>query len=428
MKSIHGWALFVGLACLPCGAARAHTSYEIQSIIRSGDRAGNLLLKKDASFFIGALNDRGQILLVTDNSAGGQALIQCTEGDRVPIAARGGDAPNGKWSDKVSVVAPVSMNQRGDAVFTADVTTAAGTQPATFRWDASLRQVTPVVNGLPAIPNLSSDAGSLRPVLNNQDEIALAVPLGGRPGQPRDGVFLLAPDNPMLPIALPDAPMPDNRTLLAAVMPSLTDDGRVAFLARAAGDDYPVRPCAWEQGAFSQLAVGTTRSLGTLHFLTFTGIWANNQNRNLLLAAHQHSLSGASNALYFLSGGQFVPVLLPGQPLPDGGRFLTVQPQEVTSLDIKLATGVSAPNDAGQHVILALLEHNVTAAYLMDANGRLTPILRSGAMTKLGKVTSVGWGGGKSQGAGLNNAGQVALTVRFTGGVDTVVLMTPTAP
>ena len=40
---------------------------------------------------------------------------------------------------------PVSMNQRGDAVFTADVTVGDKTDAGTFRWEYAARQVNLVI-------------------------------------------------------------------------------------------------------------------------------------------------------------------------------------------------------------------------------------------------------------------------------------------
>jgi hypothetical protein len=74
------------------------------------------------------------------------------------------------------------------------------------------------------------------------------------------------------------------------------------------------------------------------------------------------------------------------------------------------------------------LEGGATAAYLMEPDGKLSLILKSGTTTSLGKVLSVGIGAGKSQGVALNGKGQVAVTLRLAGGAETVVLLTPAAP
>jgi hypothetical protein len=64
----------------------------------------------------------------------------------------------------------------------------------------------------------------------------------------------------------------------------------------------------------------------------------------------------------------------------------------------------------------------------MDVDGKLSLILKSGMVTQLGKIVSVGQGAGGSQGIGLNSQGQVVLPVQIAGAADTVVLLPPKAP
>jgi hypothetical protein len=88
----------------------------------------------------------------------------------------------------------------------------------------------------------------------------------------------------------------------------------------------------------------------------------------------------------------------------------------------------------GQHAFIATLTDGARAAYLMDADGKLSLILKSGTATELGKVTQLGRNtfvagltrGG--QGVGLNSQGQEALPVQIEGGPFTIVLLTPAAP
>jgi hypothetical protein len=64
----------------------------------------------------------------------------------------------------------------------------------------------------------------------------------------------------------------------------------------------------------------------------------------------------------------------------------------------------------------------------MDADGKLSLILKSGTKTNLGTVTSVGLGSGASMGVGLNSKGQIALTIDYVKGAETIVLLTPAGP
>jgi hypothetical protein len=132
--------------------------------------------------------------------------------------------------------------------------------------------------------------------------------------------------------------------------------------------------------------------------------------------------SSGPDLLYRFANGQLAPVLLPGQRLPDGSTFKALQ---IYELD---AVGISAANEAGQHVILARLDEagqSRTAAYLLEEDGSLSLILKSGATTDLGVVASIGARNGQD-GVGLNRRGQVAVPVRFGSDPDTLVLLTST--
>jgi hypothetical protein len=115
-------ALLAGLMLLADRVIWAQTSYQIQPIVSTGDLVGNVRIKANGAFFVGGMNDSGQILFVADNAAGGQLLLQFADGRLSPIVVAGGLAPGGTWSQKVSIASPVSVNQLGDAVFAADVT------------------------------------------------------------------------------------------------------------------------------------------------------------------------------------------------------------------------------------------------------------------------------------------------------------------
>src|SRR5262249_6240388 len=145
--------------------------------------------------------------------------------------------------------------------------------------------------------------------------------------------------------------------------------------------------------------------------------WVNNHDRNVLVAAHLLGLAGHLYPLYRMSDGVPAPVALPGMPMPGGGKFLTL-----------LLNAVGTANAAGEHPFLALLQDESTAAYRLGSDGQISLVLKSGASSSLGTITNVGQGLRLSEGIGLNDKGQVALTLRIGSGVSTVALLTPTAP
>jgi hypothetical protein len=430
VKPVRLVAFLVTLTLLTGGIARAQTSYRIQPIVSLGDPVGGVRIKPNGAFFVGGINDSGQVLFVADSAGGGQMLVQYADDQLIPIAMPGGNAPGGTWSPKVSITCPVSINRFGSAVFAADVTAGGQSAVEMFRWEAEARQVTPVMTpGIAAVRNLTfATGGGSGPTINDRNEIALVAAVRSADGKAGNGVFYLGEDGRPQPVALPDEALPDGGQILLARMPSLNDAGVMALLARSHMGVLD-RLLIWERGALSQIPPPDAKTLGSRHLVSFTGIWVNNQNPNVLLAAHLHDLSGASNALYLFTGGGYMPVVVPGQRMPGGGVFQTIQPQDPGSQDTSLATGVSAANDMGQHVVVAALADRLTtAAYRMDPDGKLSLILKSGMSTPLGPVVSVGQGTGGSQGVGLNSKGQVVLPVKFAGHRDALVLLTPPAP
>jgi hypothetical protein len=397
----------------------AGASYRVQPVVRRGDRIGDRPIKTDGYFAVSALNDRGQILFVADTSDGNQMLVQ-TDGDRLlPIAAAGGEAGGRQWGRGLGIRLPVRMNQRGNVLFTADETVGQRREAGTFFWEYAAQRFSPVgLQGMLAGQGLAFDPrGLIAPGLNNRDDLVLAATVRPveRSGAARAGIFFVSRDGPALPVALPDGPLPGGGRLTWASHPSVDDAGRVAFVGLAQGSHLSA-PYLWEQGLLTALPVdGVVPPRGLLS-LGFDGVWVNNANRNVLATVFFHSISIHSAALYLLSGGAAIPVAIPGQEMPGGGRFREL-----------LDHGVSEANEAGQHAFLARLQDGATAAYQMEADGTVSLILKSGAETSLGRVVSIGRGFGYLHGVGINHQGQVALTLRFDRGPETLVLLTPSA-
>jgi hypothetical protein len=408
----------LALMLLAQSVAGAQTTYKIQPIVKLGDQVGDLTIRAEGGDFeIGTLNDNGQIVFITENANvdGSEMLFQYTDGKLIPLVAAGREAPGGRWSQAGGIYAPVSMNQLGNVVFATPVTVGDSTTPGTFLWDFKAQKTTAVaLKGMPAANNLSFEAaGSFAPAINNRNEIALLGQVKNAEGKALDGLFFRGTDGTLRPVALPDQELPGGGKILSTLLPSLNDAGVIAFSVRRQGDaDYSAY--LWNNGTITPLAVvGSDAPDGR----RFNGVAArvNNKNGNVLV------VDGFANppdptrpgAIYLFAGGKLTPVLVPGQEMPGGGKF--------KSLPLSIYA-VSFANDAGQHVILANLQDGATAAYLMQADGTLSLILKSGTTTDLGKITSIG---GATSGVGFNNKGQVALVVQINEGLDTMVLLTP---
>ncbi len=410
MKSLRLLLLLTPLALLTGDPARATGLYQTQPIITLGDKVGSPPLHTSEGLWVGALNDSGQIAFVTGNSTGGPLLLRYVNGQFAPIVVAGQIFPLGTWPPLSVVWSPVSMNQSGSIAFSV-LDQQAGAALGTFVWNPKTQQVTPIaLKGMSASGNLTFVAGGgPSPAINNHNDIAFVADVKNAGGEIQSGVFLQSGDGKLQPVALPDQALPDGGQIQSASHPSLNDNGAVAFLAIRKGDTA-TSAFVWANGMIAPVAAAGGAAPGGGNFSGIWGAWVNNKNPNVLVEANVKSLT-AAHSLYLFTGDTLTPVAAAGKNLP-GGTLKGVE------------GGVSAANDAGQHVFLAALTDKTTAAYLLNADGTVTLLLKSSATTEPGAIVRVGEA--STFGVGLNNKGQVALVVRFAGGRSgTLVLMTP---
>lgn len=419
------WAGLHALRCLACVAGLIALSAPaigttFLPIARVGDPVEGLAIPLDGSFHVGPLNDAGQLCLIAETESGEQLLLQYGAGKLTPVVLPGGEGPLGKWPQTLWLYPPPGMNRHGFILFSGLLVSGSGGPAAgTFLWEAVSRKLVPIA--LPgmqfAADQLLDWAGGPSPVVNGRGEIALVVNVRSASGRSFPGIFHRDAEGRLTPVALPDQRLPGGGRVAFAVRPSLTDAGTLAFLVRRQGAELE-QPYLWERGRLTALPVSGVTVPRGLDFERFSGIWLNNGNRTALLSGELHSSSSRQHrhhvALYRFASGRIRPVVLPGQPMPGGGRFETVQEM-----------GVSTGNDRGQHAFLATLEDGATACYLLEPDGGLSLLLKSGAGTDLGTVTGVGHGSSGSRGVGLNNRGEVALTISLADGPDAVVLLSP---
>jgi hypothetical protein len=422
--------------------------YRMDLVLMSGDRVAGVQTRPDGHLEIGALNDNGQILFTAANAAGGHALIQYdARAERgwerfTPIAVGNAVAPIGKWPQDLAIWGPVSMNAQGDSVFAATDTESFArlwnaNSHGTFRWDSTARQVIPVaLKGMPAVHGLTfAEGGGPHPAINNRGEIVMVGQVKNAAGNIRSGVFWVGTNGKLTPVAAPDQPLDNGRKIAAAWYPSLNDGGTVAFLARAEGETRD-SAYVWQQGTITRIA--SPRSVRILSiaetpardgFDSITGVQVTNSYHEVLVGARLPGSRHAGLYRYRFADQALIPVAVPGQAMPDGGKFQSLlDPQQGLS-------GVSYANQSGQYAFLATITEagiTRTAAYLVDANGKPSLILKSGMMTDIGPVVNVGLAArllsaSGSSGIGLNSKGQVALTMKISDAPNMIVLLTPTA-
>jgi len=273
---------------------------------------------------------------------------------------------------------------------------------------------------MPAGPGWSfQDPVEVFPAINNRDEIALGAPVTHTGGPSGTTLLLIDAQGQVQPLWTPGQSLPDGTALrLSAPDPSINDAGQVAFLARRTGEKQD-SAYLWDHGTvIPLLTVGTTVPGAGKVSSASRVLLGGRMNSALVVAGVDGS---PRQGLYRIADGQVTPVMVPGQPVLDDGKLQNLQNAFVESNQIR-TYAVSRASTAGQHVVVAILEGGATADYLLDADGKLTRILKSGMMTDLGLITP-----DETSPGAVNGQGQVALVLSLNGGPDTLFLLTPMA-
>ncbi len=405
-------------------APAADLTYSLQPIVSVGGMAGDVPLPKSLSFAIAGLNDRGQVLFDVGTGDGTQPdrLLEYAGGQFTPIMVSGRDGPVGPWPGDVFLFgpSPQSLNEQGDVVFA--VHSRRGQPLGVFRWDAASGKAIPVIRkGMPAGEQLAfQDPIDVFPAINGRAEIAVGAPVQNEAGPSGTALFVISPDGKPQSLLLPGGALATGeKLLLKDPQPAIDETGAVLFLARRPNDkqDGVYR---WDQGVISPLLTLGTAVPGGGTISSVSRVLANDHDQSVLAAAGANGLS--RQGLYRIAAGQLIPLAVPGQPLPGGGRFANLQAVLTDSTGIR-CYGVSRASSAGEYVFTAALDDGSTAAYRIAADGGLSVVLKSGMTTPTGKITRV-----VEASAALNGPGQVALVVRIDNGPDTLVLLTPVEP
>jgi hypothetical protein len=369
----------IGLMLLAPSGARTANIYKIQSIAQLGDTVADVKIRAGGDFEMGTLNDNGQIVFITENGelANSEMLIQYGERKFIPIVVGGRDAPGGKWAKGSGIPGPVSMNQQGNIAFGANVTIGGKTTYGTFYWYYKAQHATPVaLQGMPTVNNLTSvDGSSGAPVINNSDEIAYHANVKNAAGGTHSGAFFLGRVGQLQAVALPDQVLPGGAKMLDATAADINDAGAVAFFTfrqnNPADGAY-----LWEKGTITPVAVAKQDIPGAGRIASIGGVWVNNQNHNVLVAAALQGNS-SNDGLFLFANGSLTPIILPGQDMPEGGELLGVG-------------AVSSANAAGQRAFIGWLKDGTRSAYLLNADGTISLVLKTGATTNLGSITNIG--------------------------------------
>jgi hypothetical protein len=410
--------MIIALVLSAAGAPAADFQYRVQPLLALDEAVGDGSIRAQVAFGIDSLNNNGQLLFRT-LSPQGDVLLQYSGGQVTPVIVPGSNGPAGPWPIPLGIAAPAHMNQNGSIVFSAsDVGKNRWT--GVFIREAGPQKITPVaLPGSPAADGRrysQTISGSFSPAINSSSEVVFNADVG----QP--SVFRLGRDGQILPIAAQGTVLTGTRRAGFAFTTSINDQGAVGFIAGATGENA-TSAYVWENGAITQVAKVNSAAPGGGRIIDTNGAWVNNKNRNVLVWAVLQASGRPPHALYLWTEGTLAPVAVHGQEMPGGGTFDTLEFTNGTFC-------VSHANNAGQHAFLAAITEggqSSVGAYLMDADGKLSLIVKNGSPTDLGPITKLGGSGG-SQGISLNDRGQVALPLRISGGPTTAAILTPIDP
>jgi IPT/TIG domain-containing protein len=357
-------------------------NYMVQPIAKLGDVIGDIEMRIGGFFQVGALNDNGQLAFIAGDAAGDGVLVQYANGQFTPIL----------FADPAK--GPVSMNQRGNFVAADKGVLVAGN---------AQQVITVAVEGMPTgAGGTFLDFGPA--AINDQNEIAFGATFADAGGHEQYGIFFRRQDGQLVPVAVQGQALPGLVTAYLASPPSLDNAGGVTLLGLSCSPNPNCNSGSsiygWENGIVTLL--GLDQQPGG------SQVWGNSQSHTVLL--------GAANGEYLhqLVNGKITPVVESGQEMPGGGKLARIR-------------STSAPNEAGQHVFIAQLDDGGTAAYLLNTDGKLSLIIKSGMANNAGVVTQIGRSDADPRVA-LNSNGQVALVVAINGGPETLVLLTPLPP
>jgi hypothetical protein len=388
-----------------------------------GDPLGDTPYKASGYFEVDTLTDAGQLLFGTWTTSGftsktSEMKFQYEAGKITPIVLPEGDAPIGKWPKRVDIWSPVSVNQTGDAVLQLyDIDRAdQGRNPwmGVFLWQHALQRLVeiPLVGTMVGDGLTIVQAGLPRGAINNNGEMSLVVDAKGT-GRRGLGILFRDREGKLTPVALPGQLLPNGGRFVDSWFTTLNDAGRIGFTAARVSGGVP-SAYLWENGTVSSLTQIASDAPGSGPIVAVWGAFVNNKNRNVLLEVGLKNANSGPTAPYLYVDGQLRPVAALNQDMPGGGKFRRLN-----------GLGISFGNDAGQYAFTAQLD-NGTGAYLVDADGKPSLIVRTGMdVPGLGKVSSVGAPYG-SFGIGLNNKGQIALPLSVDS-VPTIALLTPSA-
>jgi hypothetical protein len=394
-------------------------------------------------FQIGGINNRADVAFVTDlprpeDGADRDAAVLERDGRFSVLGLTGETDPAGGIFGS-AVLAPLSINDRGDAVVAFDLDPFAfPVEPnaGLYRYTAGKQETTAIVlPGMPA-PGGGTFAGvGFGPHLNDGGDVAFAGVVSTDLGPGGEfglgvGLFAADPNNNLRAIARPGDVAPGGETFDWAAYSWTNRRGDIAFMGHVVEQGQSPLP---EVDIFAPSA-GIYRYLanwGRIELVArpgdpspdggeFTFTFFPRLNNDELVFAAQTSAHPDVFGVFVESAGAISALVVPGDSLPGGGHFVSLGVGSTTSNPISV-------NDRGDVEFLATLDtddnHDGRAdtGVFQWSHGSLSVVARTGTvMPGLGTVRLV-----RQQDMASNDRGQVVFWARLTDRREVMILATP---
>lgn len=431
MKHARLLPVLLGLLLLGASAAPAQTEYTIRSIFKVGDVAADFAIHDGLSLFPAGLADDGRIIFAAYKPDGteGDRWFQWKNGTTTLIAQPGSESPDGIWPETFWSQA-WGTNHLGGSVFNA-LEFAKNTVIGIYAWDpVSGKFRTLAKKGMVTADGLTvEDPAGINPAINDAGDIV--VPIGVSEGGVRKGpgIFLLDRNGKWQTIIRSLAELPGGGKVNAnyPYLTAINDAGVVTLGLRKVGSGlYGLYN--WEAGTLTAILPARTEVPGVGLVTSISSFTNNDVNRDLMVTL---GVGGSRNhGVYRITEGKVIPVALPGQEMPGGGKFRTVR-YVFDAGGPQLANGLGTANEQGQRALLATLEDGTSALYRVDLDGALALVLKQGQQTPLGTITHLGQKANLMNQQALpwlNSRGEIAIVLELDNGPQTLALLVPKTP
>lgn len=442
---IQGAAALLALAASSSSPAWADPGvaprgYSFRIVARAGDPVPGTAATVASDLSVGDINVRGDVVFDVQMSSGGTAIL-FARGERLrKIAATGETAPGGGTYASFPI-GRSSTNSWGDVAFDfllEPIQQPFGVGGGVFRRDGltgaveavALADVTPAPGGAPV------RGSTLRASIDDRREVvfgAIISTTDGVSGELGNAVLRARRDGSLATVLAPGDPAPDGSTIDMAMNPSANVAGQVAVAGHQSNQECIDFGTPQEVFINCATSVYLVQPGGDLQAIALQGdaapgggtyrfAWSPVLN-GLGQVAFVGDLSpppgfNQASGVFLHHRGRTRAIARPGDAMPGGGRVAVVTNFGAGNLRI---------NNRGEVAFNAVLDTGSeqapdTGAYLWS-RGRLVLVARTGTVIPgAGTVASVQ---PTFASIGLNDRGQVALSIRFEDGGQALLIATP---